>query len=314
MRLLAGIAVRRALFSCPGAEAAPAPGRCAVPRALHRRMGVARRAVRRRRRQPEAGRRSPAQGRSRVAGGAARLLAEGDDGAERHPARRPLAGRAGELRRLQAADRRPDREQKFRDYEMPVNSDTTFWTDIGYTARKPFRSLAGLRELDRADERHPALFPRADGRDARRPEARLHAAARDARGPRRLDHRGHRCDAGEEPVLHAVQGHARHRGRRQGGAARRGRRRHRDSGAAGLSRAAEIHARRIHPGTRTDAGGRGLPDGKAYYRAQILRIHHARHGAGRDPPARRPRRSQDSTPDARGDEGDRLQGRLSRPS
>jgi uncharacterized protein (DUF885 family) len=32
--------------------------------------------------------------------------------------------------------------QKFRDYEMPVNSDTTFWTDIGYTARKPFRSLA----------------------------------------------------------------------------------------------------------------------------------------------------------------------------
>jgi uncharacterized protein (DUF885 family) len=31
--------------------------------------------------------------------------------------------------------------QKFRDYEMPVNSDTTFWTDIGYTARKPFKSM-----------------------------------------------------------------------------------------------------------------------------------------------------------------------------
>src|ERR1700710_801337 len=28
--------------------------------------------------------------------------------------------------------------QKFRDFEMPVNSDTTFWTDLGYTARKPF--------------------------------------------------------------------------------------------------------------------------------------------------------------------------------
>ncbi|HEY0106181.1 MAG TPA: DUF885 family protein [Rhizomicrobium sp.] len=35
--------------------------------------------------------------------------------------------------------------QKFRDYEMPVNSDTTFWTDIGYTARKPFRTLADYR-------------------------------------------------------------------------------------------------------------------------------------------------------------------------
>jgi uncharacterized protein (DUF885 family) len=31
--------------------------------------------------------------------------------------------------------------QRFRDFEMPANSDTTFWTDIGYTARRPFRTL-----------------------------------------------------------------------------------------------------------------------------------------------------------------------------
>lgn len=31
--------------------------------------------------------------------------------------------------------------QRFRDYEMPANSDTTFWTNIGYTARRPFRTL-----------------------------------------------------------------------------------------------------------------------------------------------------------------------------
>lgn len=31
--------------------------------------------------------------------------------------------------------------QKYRDYEMPVNSDTTFWTDIGYTARRPFKRI-----------------------------------------------------------------------------------------------------------------------------------------------------------------------------
>jgi uncharacterized protein (DUF885 family) len=29
--------------------------------------------------------------------------------------------------------------QRFRDFEMPANSDTTFWTDLGYTARRPFR-------------------------------------------------------------------------------------------------------------------------------------------------------------------------------
>jgi uncharacterized protein (DUF885 family) len=29
--------------------------------------------------------------------------------------------------------------QRFRAYEMPANSDTTFWTDLGYTARRTFR-------------------------------------------------------------------------------------------------------------------------------------------------------------------------------
>jgi uncharacterized protein (DUF885 family) len=35
--------------------------------------------------------------------------------------------------------------QQFRDYEMPANSDTTFWTDLGYTARRPYRSSQDYR-------------------------------------------------------------------------------------------------------------------------------------------------------------------------
>lgn len=35
--------------------------------------------------------------------------------------------------------------QRFHDYEMPANSDSAFWTDIGYTARRPFRTLADYR-------------------------------------------------------------------------------------------------------------------------------------------------------------------------
>jgi uncharacterized protein (DUF885 family) len=31
--------------------------------------------------------------------------------------------------------------QRFRDFEMPANSDTAFWTELGYTARRPFRTL-----------------------------------------------------------------------------------------------------------------------------------------------------------------------------
>jgi uncharacterized protein (DUF885 family) len=36
-------------------------------------------------------------------------------------------------------------DQKFRDFEMPANSDTTFWTNLGYTARRPFRTLRDYR-------------------------------------------------------------------------------------------------------------------------------------------------------------------------
>jgi len=35
--------------------------------------------------------------------------------------------------------------QRFRDYEMPANSDSTFWTDLGYTARRPYRNLQDYR-------------------------------------------------------------------------------------------------------------------------------------------------------------------------
>ena len=46
--------------------------------------------------------------------------------------------------------------QRFRDFEMPANSDTTFWTDIGYTARRTFRTrtdyenwIAQMRDVPR---------------------------------------------------------------------------------------------------------------------------------------------------------------------
>jgi len=35
--------------------------------------------------------------------------------------------------------------QRSRDFEMPANSDTTFWTNLGYTARRPFRTLQDYR-------------------------------------------------------------------------------------------------------------------------------------------------------------------------
>ncbi len=47
-------------------------------------------------------------------------------------------------------------DQRFRQYEMPANSDSSFWTDVGYTARRNFKTLrdyqnyiAQLRDLPR---------------------------------------------------------------------------------------------------------------------------------------------------------------------
>src|SRR5213082_2973411 len=36
-------------------------------------------------------------------------------------------------------------DQKFHDYEMPANSDSAFWTDLGYTARRPFKTLTDYK-------------------------------------------------------------------------------------------------------------------------------------------------------------------------
>ena len=47
-------------------------------------------------------------------------------------------------------------DQKFRDFEMPANSDTAFWTNFGYTARRPFKNgvdyknwIAQMRDIPR---------------------------------------------------------------------------------------------------------------------------------------------------------------------
>src|SRR5262249_37298291 len=36
-------------------------------------------------------------------------------------------------------------DQKFRDFEMPANSDSAFWSDLGETARRPFKTLTDYK-------------------------------------------------------------------------------------------------------------------------------------------------------------------------
>ncbi len=203
--------------------------------------------------------------------------------------------------------------QQFRDFEMPANSDTTFWTDLGYTARRPFRGLSDYEHWIAQMRDSAALLPRTDGRDARRHEARLHAPAHHHGRARWLDHRGHRPrrprGACSTPPSRTCRGSRRPKPRR---CARRPSR----SSATWCSRRTRSCSRFMRseyvPGMRTTLAAQDLPDGKAYYRAKIREFTTLDMEPGCDPSARGRRGGAPARGDARGDARHGLQGRLSR--
>jgi uncharacterized protein (DUF885 family) len=160
--------------------------------------------------------------------------------------------------------------QKFRDYEMPVNSDTTFWTDLGYTARRPFRHpedytawIKQMRDIPRyfreqTEEMRAGLKrgftpPRVtlEGRDASltavteaRPEDSLfYEPFKDMRGVSDADKAKLRAEA-VAVIRDAVQPA------------------YRDM--------LKFMREEYVPGARTALAAEAMPDGKAWYRAQIL--------------------------------------------
>ena len=158
-------------------------------------------------------------------------------------------------------------EARARTWEMPFNSDSSFWTylNIGFA-----RQRRGLSALHRPDARHTALFRRADRQHARRPGARVQRAAGDARRPRRIHCRLRRRPRRAKPVLQGVRANALDDpGGRARAATRRGSGSDRAIGRARVPQAAWLHPRRILPKARTTIAARDLPDGDAFYRAQI---------------------------------------------
>ena len=77
-------------------------------------------------------------------------------------------------------------DQKFRDYEMPANSDSAFWTDLSYTARRPFKTLTDYKNWIAQMRDVPRYFREqiANMRAGLRAASRRHASlCRDARNP-----------------------------------------------------------------------------------------------------------------------------------
>jgi uncharacterized protein (DUF885 family) len=160
--------------------------------------------------------------------------------------------------------------QRFRDFEMPANSDTTFWTDIGYTARRNFRTLqdyqnwiAQMRDIPRyfheqMDEMRAGLKrgftpPRVtmEGRDSSitavtnaTPEASLfYTPFKDMPG----------IPAAQQASLRAEAAQA-----------------IRDTVQPAYVELLKFMRTEYVPGLRTTLAAQDLPDGKAFYRAKIL--------------------------------------------
>ena len=159
--------------------------------------------------------------------------------------------------------------QRFRDYEMPVNADSSFWTSLGYTARRTYRSvqdyrnwLAQMRDIPRyfheqIDEMRRGLRrgftpPRVTlrGRDASltavteaAPEASLfYTPFRDMPGVAEAEKSDLRAQA-ISTIREIVQ-------------------------PAYRELLAFMRTEYL-PGTRTTVAASDLPDGAAYYRAKI---------------------------------------------
>ena len=160
--------------------------------------------------------------------------------------------------------------QRFRDFEMPANSDSTFWTDIGYTARRTFRTvqdyrnwIAQMRDVPRyfreqMEEMRAGLKrgftpPRVtmEGReasitavtDATPEESLFYTPFRDMPGVSEADRKALRTEA-SQVIREAVQ--------------------------PAYAELLKFMRGEYLPGTRTTLAAQDLPDGYAYYRAKIL--------------------------------------------
>ena len=160
--------------------------------------------------------------------------------------------------------------QTFRDYEMPVNSDTTFWTDIGYTARKPFRSLvdyknwiAQMRDIPRYFHEQTGEMRAGMARGFTPPRVTLEGrdgsitAVTDATPEKSLFYTPFVDMPGISDADKAAL-------RAQAVVVIR------DTVQPAYRELLKFMRNEYGPGTRTALAAESMPDGKAWYRAQIL--------------------------------------------
>jgi uncharacterized protein (DUF885 family) len=160
--------------------------------------------------------------------------------------------------------------QQFRDYEMPANADTTFWTDIGYTARRPFRTvqdyrnwIAQMQDVPRYFREQIAEMRRGMQRGFTPPRVTLQGrdasivAVTDATPGASLFYTPFKDMPG---VPDDVKAELREKATAT----------IRDSVQPAYTELLQFFRGEYLPGTRTSLAANDLPDGPAFYRAKIL--------------------------------------------
>lgn len=161
-------------------------------------------------------------------------------------------------------------QQRFRAWEMPFNSDTAFWSDLGFTARGSFRTaedyrryLGQLADVPRYFDEQIANMRAGLARGFSQPRVTL-----DGRDQSIADVAS---AAGEANLFYAPfkQMPATIPADRQAGLRRQALAAIASSVIPAYSKLLDFMRKEYLPKARTTLAGEALPDGKEYYRAQI---------------------------------------------
>ena len=161
--------------------------------------------------------------------------------------------------------------QRFRDYEMPANSDTTFWTDLGYTARRPFKVLADytnfivqLRDVPRYFDEQIANMRAGLKRGFTPPKVTLQGRDASLTAVTAVKPEDTPLYTPFKDILSSIPADEQANLKAQAAAVIR------NSAQPAYAKVLAFMRDEYVPGARTSLAAYDLPDGKAYYRAQII--------------------------------------------
>ena len=161
--------------------------------------------------------------------------------------------------------------QHFRDYEMPVNSDTTFWTDLGYTARQPFKVeadyanfIAQMRDVSRYFDEQIANMRAGLKRGFTPPKVTLQGRDASLTAVTSVRPEDTLFFTPFKDILPSIPAEEQAKLKAQAASVIR------NSVQPAYARVLAFMRKEYVPGARASLAAYDLPDGKAYYRAQIV--------------------------------------------